>query len=209
MLLDIIKGFLIGICASAPIGPIAILVMQKSLSEGHKSGFITGLGATLVDTVFAIIAIFALAIAQQFIDNNTILILIVGGVVVAAMGFSMAFNDPFRRMKKEKGHSYTVKDFIPATVMGISNPGAIFVIFALFAFFRIDVESHGFSIMPLILALSAGSAIYWFFFSWLFSHIRKNFKLGTMLWMNRISGIIVMIIGIVMLAEGIMKVIFV
>ena len=209
MLLDILKGLLIGICASAPLGPIAIFVLQKSLSEGHKSGFITGLGATLVDTIFGIIAIFALAIAQQFIDNNSILILIGGGVIVGIMGFTMCFKDPFRKMKEEKGHSYSIRDFLQATVMGISNPGAIFVIFALFTFFNINVEDRGFSIAPLILSLSAGSAIYWFFFSWLFSHMRKSFKLGTLLWINRISGIIVMIIGIVMLAEGLMRIIFV
>lgn len=209
MLFDIIKGLLIGICASAPLGPIAILVIQKSLSEGHKSGFITGLGATLVDTIFAIVAIFALAIAQQFIDDNSILILIAGGIVVSVMGFTMVFKDPFRKMKQEKGYSYSIKDFIQATLMGISNPGAILVIFALFTFFNIHVEEHGFSIAPLILSLSAGSALYWFLFSWLFSHMRKNFKLGTLLWINRISGIIVMIIGIVMLAEGLMKIIFV
>lgn len=208
MLLEILKGFLIGVCASAPLGPIAIFVIQKSLSEGHKAGFIAGLGSTLVDTVFAIIAIFALALAEQFIENNTILILIGGGVVVAAMGFSMAFKDPFRKMKKEDGYSYSIKDFLQAIMMGISNPGAIFVIFALFAFFNIQVETHGFSIAPIILAVSAGSGVYWLLFSWLFSHLRKNFKLSTLLWINRISGIIVMIIGIVLLAEGLMKVIF-
>ena len=63
MLLDILKGFIIGICASAPIGPVAILVIQKTLSKGHKAGFITGLGATFVDTVFSMIALSALAIA--------------------------------------------------------------------------------------------------------------------------------------------------
>lgn len=209
MLFEILKGFLIGICASAPLGPIAIFVIQKSLSEGHKAGFIAGLGATLVDTVFAIIAIFALALAEQFIENNTILILIGGGIVVAAMGFSMAFKDPFRKMKRAEGYSYSIKDFLQAIMMGISNPGAIFVIFALFAFFNIQVETHGFSIAPVIFAVSAGSGIYWLLFSWLFSHLRKNFKLSTLLWINRISGIIVMIIGIVLLAEGLMKVIFV
>ena len=65
MLMDMLKGFLVGICASAPIGPIAILVVQKSLSMGHKAGFVSGLGASVVDTLYASIAIFALAFAQS------------------------------------------------------------------------------------------------------------------------------------------------
>ena len=208
MLLDLLKGFLIGICASAPIGPIAIFVIQKSLSEGHKAGFLTGLGACLVDTVFAIIAIFALAYAQKFLDENTILILLVGGLVVACMGVAMAFRDPFRKMRPDASNSYSIKDFIKAVIMGISNPGAILVICALFAFFGIEFDYHDFRVAPVIMSVSAGSAFYWFFFSWLFSHLRKNFKLSTILWINRIAGIIVLIIGIALLAEGLMKVNF-
>ena len=61
MFLNILKGFIIGVCASAPLGPIAILVIQTTLNKGHRAGFVTGMGACLVDTLFAVIAIFALA----------------------------------------------------------------------------------------------------------------------------------------------------
>lgn len=209
MLLDIIKGLLIGICASVPLGPIAILVIQKSLSEGHKAGFLAGLGACLVDTLFAVIAIFALAIAERFLETNHVTIMVVGGIVVTLLGCSMAFKDPFRKMKKEDPtSSYSLKDFFQAVIMGISNPGAIFVIFALFAFFGIQLEPHDFRVAPILLAVSGGSALYWFFFSWTFSRFRKNFKLVTILWINRITGIIVTIIGIALLTEGVMELLF-
>ena len=209
MVLDILKGFLIGICASVPLGPIAILVIQKSLSEGHKSGFIAGLGACLVDTFYAAIAIFALAIAETFIEDNRTLIMVGGGIVVTLLGCSLAFKDPFRKMKKEdSSQSYSLKDFFQAVVMGISNPGAIFVIFALFAFFGIQLEPHDFRVAPILLALSGGSAVYWFMFSWGFSRFSKNFKLGTLLWINRITGIIVTIIGIALITDGLLEVLF-
>ena len=86
MLIDILKGFIIGICASVPLGPIAILVIQKSLSEGQKSGFLAGLGACLVDTLFAVIAIFALAIAERFIESYSTLIMVGGGLIVTFLG---------------------------------------------------------------------------------------------------------------------------
>lgn len=210
MLLDILKGFIIGICASVPLGPIAILVIQKSLSDGHKAGFFAGLGACLVDTVFAVIAVFALAIAETFIENYSDLIMAGGGIVVTLLGCSMTLKDPFRKMKREDAHSsYSMKDFFQAVFMGISNPGAIFVIFALFAFFGIELEPHDFRVAPLLLSLSAGSALYWFVFSWVFSKIRKNFKLGTILWINRITGVIVTIIGIALLTDGVMELIFI
>ena len=67
MLLEILKAFIIGICASAPLGPVAILVLQRTICYGQKAGFATGLGASLVDTAYAIISIFAWAFAQNFI----------------------------------------------------------------------------------------------------------------------------------------------
>ena len=101
MMLDILKGLLIGICASVPLGPIAILVLQKSLSEGHRAGFMAGLGACLVDTLYAVIAMFALAFAESFIEDHRILLMVGGGIIVILLGCSMAFKDPFRKMKEE------------------------------------------------------------------------------------------------------------
>ena len=209
MMLDILKGLLIGICASVPLGPIAILVLQKSLSEGHRAGFMAGLGACLVDTLYAVIAMFALAFAESFIEDHRILIMVGGGIIVILLGCSLAFKDPFRKMKEEhQTPSYSLKDFFQAVIMGISNPGAIFVIFALFAFFGIQLEPHDFRVAPILLSLSGGSALYWFLFSWAFSRFRKNFKLSTLLWLNRAAGVIVIIIGIALVAEGVLDILF-
>ena len=209
MMLDILKGLLIGICASVPLGPIAILVLQKSLSEGHRAGFMAGLGACLVDTLYAVIAMFALAFAESFIEDHRILIMVGGGIIVILLGCSMAFKDPFRKMKEEhQTPSYSLKDFFQAVIMGISNPGAIFVIFALFAFFGIQLEPHDFRVAPILLSLSGGSALYWFLFSWAFSRFRKNFKLSTLLWLNSAEGVIVIIIGIALVAEGVLDILF-
>ena len=209
MMLDILKGLLIGIFASVPLGPIAILVLQKSLSEGHRAGFMAGLGACLVDTLYAVIAMFALAFAESFIEDHRILIMVGGGIIVVLLGCSMAFKDPFRKMKEEhQTPSYSLKDFFQAVIMGISNPGAIFVIFALFAFFGIQLEPHDFRVAPILLSLSGGSALYWFLFSWAFSRFRKNFKLSTLLWLNSAAGVIVIIIGIALVAEGVLDILF-
>lgn len=209
MLLDIIYGLLVGICASVPVGPIAIFVVQKSLSKGHKAGFIAGLGASLVDTVYAFIAIFALAFAQKFIDTHQNMILVVGGIVVAVLGVSMAFSNPFRKMKSDGEASMSVKDFAQAVAMGFSNPGAIFVMFTLFAFFGLaDDSPHTWRVAPIIISVSLGSVIYWFGLSWLLSRFRKTFEMRTILWISRVMGAVTAIIGIALLGEGLFRVIF-
>ena len=209
MLVDMLKGFLVGMCASAPIGPIAILVVQKSLSKGHKAGFISGLGASVVDTLYAFIAIFALAFAQKFIDEHQNAILLVGGVVLAIVGLTMAFSDPFRKMKDDGDSSVSPKDFGQAVAMGLSNPMAIFVMFTLFAFFGLANDApHNWRVTPIILSVSAGSVTYWFSMSWLLSRFRKNFRMRTILWISRITGAIIVIIGIALLGQGLINVFF-
>ncbi len=207
--MDMLKGFLVGVCASAPVGPIAILVVQKSLSKGHKAGFISGLGASVVDTLYAFIAIFALAFAQKFIDDHKTLILLIGGVVLAIVGLNMAFSDPFRKMKTDGESSASPKDFGQAVAMGLSNPMAIFVMFTLFAFFGLANDApHNWSVAPIILSVSAGSVSYWFSVSWLLSRFRKNFRMRTILWISRITGALIVIIGIALLGQGLFDVIF-
>ncbi len=207
--MDIIKGFLVGICASAPVGPIAILVIQKSLSKGHKAGFVSGLGASVVDTFYAFIAIFALAFAQELIDRHHTLILLVGGIVLTIVGLNMAYSNPFRKMKSDDESTVSPKDFGQAVAMGFSNPMAIFVMFTLFAFFGLANDApHTWKIAPIILSVSAGSVTYWFSVSWLLSRFRKNFKMNTILIISRVTGAIVVIIGIALFGQGLFNVIF-
>ncbi len=209
MVVDMLKGFLVGVCASAPVGPIAILVIQKSLSKGHKAGFVSGLGASVVDTMYAFIAIFALAFAQQVIDKHHNLILLVGGAVLIMMGVYMAFSNPFRKMKADGSSNVSPKDFGQAVAMGLSNPMAIFVMFTLFAFFGLaDDAPHNWKIAPIILSVSAGSVTYWFSTSWLLSRFRKKFKMNTILIISRVTGAIIVIIGIALLGQGLFNVIF-
>jgi len=210
MLLDILKGFVIGICASAPMGPIAILVVQKTLSKGRQAGFVAGLGASVVDTIYAIISIFALAFAQKFIYQHENIILLAGGLILILIGISMALSNPFRRkVKDDGGTSFSSKDFLQAIAMGISNPMAIFVIFALFAFFGITDESpRSWNVAPIILSVSAGTVTYWFLMSWALSRFRDKFRLRTILWISRVMGAVVMIIGLVLLGQGLFNIIF-
>lgn len=210
MLLDVLKGFLVGFCASAPIGPIAILVVQKSLSKGHKAGFVTGLGASVVDTFYAFIAIFALAFAQVFIEQHQNMILLVGGSVLVLLGISMTMSNPFRKKVRRDGKSrVSSKDFGQAVLMGLSNPMAIFVMFTLFAFFGLAKDApHTWSVAPILLSVSLGSVTYWFSVSWLLSHFSRGFKMRTILWISRITGAIIVIIGISLLGQGLFNVVF-
>ena len=209
MFVNILKAFLVGFAASVPVGPVAILVVQKSLSKGHRAGFVTGLGASVVDTLFAVIAVFALAFTQKFLSDHEVVILLAGGAILIGLGLSMALKDPFRKMKADGTSSASATDFMQAALMTMSNPGAIFVMLALFAFFGIaDNAPSTWHVAPILLSVAGGSVTYWFLLSWGLGHFRNKFKMTTILWISRVTGALVVIIGLVLLSQGLFKVIF-
>ncbi len=149
---------------------------------------IAGLGATTVDTAYAIISIFALTIAQNFISTYQTFIYFVGGIIVAIIGASIAFRDPFKKMKtNDPPRGASIKDYLQVAAMSLSNPGAILAMFALFAFFGMDFDSRqGAAVFPVILAVA----------------------IGTLMWINRVFGILVLIIGISLIGEGLYEALF-
>ncbi|MCQ2147072.1 MAG: LysE family transporter [Bacteroidales bacterium] len=208
MFIAILKAFIIGICASAPLGPCAILVIQKSLAYGRRRGFITALGATTCDTIWAAVSIFAVSFAEAFIDSHKILILILGGLIVTMVGISMAFKDPFKNVKIGQATEISAKDYFQSLATAMSNPAAIFVMLTLFTFFDVEALPGTVRVFPIILAVSCGSMFYWYHFTWLFSRIRKVFKLSTLVWINRVAGLIVLLIGLSVFVEGIYRIFF-
>ena len=172
---------------------------SKKLLETLRSLVVITVGA----------AIFALAFAQRLIEQHQNLILLAGGVVLVAVGISMAFSNPFRKLKDDDDSDVSPKDFGQAVALGISNPMAIFVMFTLFAFFGLANDApHTWKVTPIILAVSAGSVTYWFTVSWLLSRFRSNFRMRTILWISRITGALIVIIGIALLGQGLFNVVF-
>lgn len=221
MIVDLLKAIVVGVAASAPIGPIAIFVIQRTLCNGFKPGFIVSLGATVVDTVYAVVAIFALTFVQDFIEGNSIPIFICGGAIIIALGLSMALANPFRKLKVDGNGNDVVScsdktlsdsdvstgDFLKACAMGFSNPGAIAVMLALMAFFGIgESRPTDWSFFPIIIGIAGGSVLYWLAVTELLSKFRSQFNMRTILWINRSAGAIVIILGLATLAEGIMRI---
>ena len=210
MILNIVKAFCVGICASVPLGPIAIMVIQKSLGKGVKSGFMTGAGAGLADTVYAVIALFFLAIAQDLMEKYSAEILIAGGIVIAIIGVLLAVSNPFRKTDQiDKVDKVSSKDFFQGLLMALSNPGAILIMFGLLASFGIDLSGgKWWNVVMVIIALSIGSLVYWFTVSWSLSRFRSRFKMRTLVWINRVAGWIIAGIGIIMFGAGLYEMLF-
>lgn len=205
MLESLIKGFIVGMGASIPLGPMGVMCVQKTLSKGRNSGFISGLGASIADTFFAAIAILGLAYMQKFIDYYENYVLLIGGIAVALIGLKIFLTNPVKQIRMPKGEKKHFQDFFSAIVMTLTNPGSVFLIIGMFAFVGMDVDglSSGKVVSLTLWGVFLGASAWWFILSTSINIFRKKFRLRQLLMINRISGIIIIALGLISTMQGV------
>jgi Putative threonine efflux protein len=214
MLLNFIKAIIIGICASAPLGPIGVLCIQKTLSKGRWSGFSIGIGAAISDTFSAAIALFSLSFVDDFISRNRAWVLLIGGIIVCIVGLRIAMKNPIKyRNAGNNGQtpSYNhIGEIFQGLLLTASNPGALVLMLGIFALVGLNVETTGhsapFVIGIMLLGVLAGALLWWLFLSWIINLFRKRFRLKVLIMINRISGFIIAGLGAVSIFQGVAEV---
>ncbi len=207
----IILGLLIGMTASAPLGPIGIIVIQKTLYRGRWHGFISGLGASVADSLFAIVIAFSIASILGFIKEYLIIIYIFGSVFILFLGLFIFYTNPVKQIRKSsKQKNNALKDFISVFIITITNPGALFLIASIYTFFVslfgytdiIDTQKDS---LFIIIGVLIGCSFWWFVFSGIISLFRKNIRLRKLWWINKITGAIIILLGILSIIKIISK----
>lgn len=208
MLMDFIKGFIVGLGASIPLGPIGILCIQRTISKGRWSGFSTGLGAAASDTFFSAIALLGLSFFNDLMVEYRDWVMLVGGIIVAGFGVKIFITNPVKQIKRVNGgnHQY-FQDFGSAFIMTITNPGAILLIIGLFAFAGIDIgeKESGFIIASTLWGVFIGTISWWFTLSTTINIFRNKFRLRQLLLINRVAGVVIMVLGMISVFEGIAR----
>ena len=199
MLETILKGMIVGAGASIPLGPIGVMCIQKTLSKGRASGYLTGAGASIADSFYALLAILSLAVVKSFISHNQPIVMLIGGSIVAVIGLKIFLTNPIKQIRMRiYGEKKLFGDFITSFIMTITNPGALFLILGLFAFANMSVDEH--SSMSVILAAVAGvflgANLWWFTLCTSINIFRNKLRLRQLMLINRISGIIILVIGL-------------
>jgi threonine/homoserine/homoserine lactone efflux protein len=207
MITALVKGFIVGLGASIPLGPLGVLCVQKTLGNGRNSGFITGLGASVSDTFYAAISLMGLAFIQNLIDENMDWVMFIGGLIIMYIGVKIYLTNPIKQIKQKNKNKKHVEDFFEALFMTITNPGAIFLILGLFAAVGINVgESVSKStLIATLWGVFAGSAAWWFALSTTINVFRKRFRIKQLMMINKISGIVIFVLGLISMFNGIFE----
>lgn len=209
MLITLLKGFIVGLGASIPLGPLGVLCVQKTLSKGRNSGFITGLGASFSDTLYAAISLLGLAFIENLIDKNRDIVMIIGGAIIIYIGIRIFFTNPIKQIRQKNTNKKHVQDFIEAFLMTVTNPGAIFLILGLLAAVGININDSEVrpSITIILLGVFSGSVVWWFILSTGINVFRKKFRIRQLMMINRVSGAIMGVLGIIAMFDGIIEVV--
>ena len=213
-------GLCVGLASSVTVGPVAVLCIQRTLSKGHLSGFISSMGVVCADTIMAILAFSVYALMKSYIDEYSSIIQLVGGVFVVIVGVFIFFKNPVPQIRKNKtSQSALWQDF--GSMFGFTLANFVVVIPYILAFFTmfnieltIDVHSGITGAFALsdaiynILVLGGfffGATLWWLGVTSIISIFHKGFKPRHMIVINRVAGLVIMVLGVATLLSVIIE----
>lgn len=193
------KGIIIGILVSAPMGPIGILCIQRTLSKGRWHGFVSGLGAALSDVIYAALTVFFMGLVINFIEVHQQYLEIFGSIVLGIFGYFIFRNNPVKNLHKSQSTKRTyLQDFATAFLLTFSNILIVFLYIGLFAQFTFILPSH--SVLQSLEGLSGialGAILWWFVITYIVSKLRRWFNIRGVRLLNQIVGSIIMVLSVI------------
>ena len=193
------KGIIIGVLVSAPMGPIGMLCIQRTLNKGRWHGFVTGLGAALSDVIYAVLTCLGMGVVVTFVEANQAPLQLIGSIVLGIFGYYIFQSNPVRNLKKqrEKKLSFT-QDFITAFLLTFSNVLIVLLYIGLFARFGFVLPEYSFWLLVVgIVSIGIGAILWWFGITYIIAKLRKWFNVRGIWLLNRIVGSVIIILSII------------
>ena len=185
----IVKGFIIGVVVSAPLGPVGVLCIQRTLNKGRWYGFVTGLGASLSDIAYALLTGYGMSFVSDYINKGSFYLQLLGSVMLLVFGIYTFRSNPVNSIRPASSN----KGFF----VTLSNPLIIFLFIGLFA--RFAFVQQGVLVFEEItgyFAIAAGALTWWLGITYFVNKVRTKFNLRGIWILNRVIGSIVMLVSV-------------
>jgi len=195
----LVRGLVVGFSIAAPVGPIGVLCIRRTLAEGRAYGFVSGLGAATADAIYGCIAGFGLTFISNILVDQQTWLGLVGGVFLCYLGIKTFLSRPAEEAALAKGNGIAGA-YASTFLLTLTNPVTILAFAGVFAGLGLaSANAGGGAAALLILGVFSGSALWWLLLSGVASLFRTRFNLRALRWVNRISGIIVAGFGLAVL----------
>jgi len=192
-----LKGLAIGFSIAAPVGPIGLLVIQRTLANGRSSGLVSGLGAATADAFYGGVAGFGLAFVSTFLIDQQTWLRLVGGAFLIGMGVRIWLRKPVDATATTARNQGLAGDYASTLALTLTNPVTIISFAAVFAGLGLGSTGGDYtSAAALVSGVFTGSALWWVCLSGAVGAFRRMFSPGRMRLLNRLSGSVIVLFGI-------------
>jgi threonine/homoserine/homoserine lactone efflux protein len=191
MLIDLelpLRGAAAGFIIAAPVGPVNVLCIQRSLEKGWRAGIVSGLGAASVDTLYGGIAGFSISLVIQFLIREQFWIRVIGGILLIGIGIAYYFKEP-RLLTAEKKEVATHSDFVTTFLLTATNPTTVLSFLAVLAMLGMGQQRPLWQTSLLVGGIFCGSMTWWIILASGANMLRDKVTDTAMVWLNRIGGI--------------------
>jgi threonine/homoserine/homoserine lactone efflux protein len=192
-----LKGLLIGFSIAAPVGPIGVLCIRRTIASGKLSGLVSGLGAATADSIYGLIAAFGLTLISNFLVSQQAILKLVGGLFLIYLGYSTLRSSP-AHATDAVGRNGLLGDYLSTVALTITNPMTILSFVAIFAGLGLASSNASYSsAATLVVGVFTGSALWWLLLSGSVSLLREKIDGRGLRWVNIVSGLTILGFGLV------------
>ncbi len=198
-----VKGLIVGVMASAPMGPVGVLCVRRTLMKGRWYGFMTGLGAALSDLLYAFLTGAGMSAVLAFVEKPSTVrwMQLASTLLLFLFGLYIYRSDPRGKLRppSPSGRGTLLSNALTGFALTISNPLIILFFLVLFARFGFVVPDRPVEQAVGYLGLVGGSVLWWWGLTGVVSKVRSHFDANGLLWLNRTIGVAVMVVSLLAL----------
>ena len=192
-----LKSLFIGFVIAAPVGPIGVLCARRTLLHGRRAGFFSGMGAATADAIYGFIAAFGLTFVSDFLAERQMWLRLIGGAILVYMGIKAFRALPVKKSDLPRTARHYAGMYSSTFFLTLTNPMTIFSFAAVFAGFGLaGIRGSALTSAILVLGVFLGSALWWLFLVALFSLYGRRFQSHELVWVNRVTGVIITASGV-------------
>jgi threonine/homoserine/homoserine lactone efflux protein len=196
------KGLILGFSVAAPVGPIGILCINRTINKNFVAGLVSGLGAATADLIYGLIAALGLTAISTFLIDQKMWIQLIGLIFLFYIGIRTIMKKENEIEFNSDANKGLFKDYLTTLFLTITNPMTILFFLALFAGLGLSKTVNGFnSVIQLTLGVFIGSGLWWFFLSGLTNKLKKRINIRFLRKIDLASGIILLFFGLIILID--------
>lgn len=189
----LLKGIILGFSIAAPVGPIGVLCIRRTLTDGKLAGFVSGLGAATADAAYGFIAAFGLTAVSALLLEHRLWIRLIGGLFLLYLGVKIFLSKTSAKDSVTEKQATLVSSYTTTLLLTITNPMTILSFVAIFAGLGIGAENKSyFEASMLVGGVFLGSALWWLLLSGITGLVRHKLTPRTMTWINRFAGFVIL-----------------